>query len=194
MTNLIAHNVPVHSVKGKARYTVYHPTRTGVVVGTRLCEDHRYTHAVVSVERTDPNKVLVTSMHSREDLARSAQAGYSSKPWYSTRFFFLVQPMQLEVLVPVKTSAKDKNATRRGTITRKLAGLHKSVAHYENRLAYLITDGVSPKQVEWWGHEKAAADLARHIAESRSNLVFLAKEIAKLEAERDALLLATGEV
>jgi hypothetical protein len=194
MTTLIAHDVAIHSVKGKARYTVYHPARTGVVVGTRLCEDHRYHYAVVAVSKADPDKAAVNSMHGRLDLAQAAKVNYDGMRWHNEHNFHIVVPMQLEVLVPVKTSAKDKNATRRGTITRKIAQREKSVVHYNERLATLLADGVDPRQVGYWGEAKAAEHHARYVAESRSNLVFLANEIAKLEAERDALLLATGEV
>jgi hypothetical protein len=189
----IAHSVAIHSVKGKARYTVYHPTQTGVVVGTRLCEDHRYTHAVLHVSRENLDKVEVASMHGRLDLAQAAKATFDNKAWYNTRYMHVVVPMQLEIITPKKTAPQDKNATRRGVLTRQLNAQQKALAERKRQLAVELERGVpSHNYVESWGPERAATYYARGLENIRMSIGWCETAIAKLEAERDALLSAAG--
>jgi hypothetical protein len=189
----IAHDVAIHSVKGKARYTVYHPTRTGVVVGTRLCEDHRYHYAVVAVSKADLDKAEVNSMHGRLDLAQAAKVNYDGMRWHNEHNFHVVVPMALEIITPKKTAPQDKNATRRGVLTRQLKAQQKALAERKRQLAVELERGVpSHHYVESWGPERAATYYARGLENIRMSIDWCETAIAKIEAERDALLLAAG--
>jgi len=189
----IAHDVAIHAVKGKARYTVYHPTQTGVVIGTRLCEDHRYTHALVAVPKADMDKAYVASMHGRKDLAQAAKGTYENKHYYASRNFYVVVPMALEIMVPKRTAPQDKNATRRGVLTRQLKAQQKALAERKQQLNVELMRGIpSHHYVESWGPERAAEYYTRGLENLRRSIDWCETAIAKLEAERDALLLAAG--
>jgi hypothetical protein len=155
---------------------------------SRTSTSMAYTHAVVSISRA-------ISWHTSRELGErgllQAVRYYGCDP-SAVR---LVQ-VQAEVIQPKRTSPADKNAARRGVISRQITQYREYLARAEASLADWengTSEAVKARLIRDFG-EKRGLDLhAGDDIDYRRAPIYARERIAKLEAERAALLAAKAE-
>jgi len=158
---------------------------------TRTSSSLTYTHAVVI--RFGTEKASAFSWHTTERLA---QVGLTCVPRFYDWSVSLVVPVKAEQILPKRTSAADKNAARRGVISRRITQYREYLARAEATLA--TWDGGNAEHqkarlVRDFGEERGLELHASLDRETRRAPIFAREQIAKLERERAALLAAKAE-
>lgn len=159
---------------------------------TRISTGFAYTHAVVSASRA-------ISWHTSHELAERGLA--QAVRWYSYSPRVVHRDVRVvkvtgEQILPKRTSAADKNASRRGVLTRQIARMVEHLAYTEDRLAAWDaghSEQEKARLVRDFGAEYGAKLHADSDRERRRGPVWTRERIAKLEAERAALLSAKAE-
>ena len=155
---------------------------------TRTSTGFAYTHAVVI--RFGTEKASAFSWHTTERLA---QVGLNRVPRCYDWSVSLVVPVKAEQILPKRTSAADKNAARRGVLTREIARLVERLAHTEAEVLRW-EGGVAAENkarlIRNFGEEEGLRMHTRWCAEVLGAPAYTRERIAKLEQERDALLAA----
>lgn len=147
-----------------------------------------YTHAVVSVSRS-------ISWHTSRALAERALT-HAVRHYRFDPADVRVVKVQAEVIQPKRTSPADKNAASRGVISRQITRYREYLARAEASLADWES-GASEEEkarlIRDFG-EKRGLDLhAGADIDTREAPIYARGRIAKLEAERAALLAAKAE-
>jgi hypothetical protein len=155
---------------------------------TRTSTSLAYTHAVVS-------QTQALSWHTSRELASGALHRATRWPGCSPSLYRVVK-VQAEVIQPKRTSPADKNAARRGVISRQITQYREHLARAEASLADWengTSEAVKARLIRDFG-EKRGLDLhAGDDIDYRRAPIYTRERIAKLEQERDALLAAKAE-
>lgn len=147
-----------------------------------------YTHAVVSESRS-------VSWHTNRELAERGMA--QAVRWYKYQPSDLrVVKVTSEQLLPKRTSAADKNATRRGVISREIKRMNEYFIYAEAEVVRWeggIAEQNKARLIEHFGEKEGLAMHERQYAEVRRRPAYAREQIAKLETERAALLAEKAE-
>jgi hypothetical protein len=155
---------------------------------TRTSTGFAYTHAVV-------NQTQALSWHTSRELAGKGLQQATRWAGCSPNLYRVVK-VTGEVIQPKRTSAADKNAARRGVLTREIARLVEHLAHTEAEVLRW-EGGVAAENktrlIRNFGEEEGLRMHTRWYAEVLGAPAYTRERIAKLEQERDALLAAKAE-
>jgi len=155
---------------------------------SRTSTSMAYTHAVVSISRA-------ISWHTSRELGERGLLQAVRYHGFNPSDVRLVQA-QAEVIQPKRTSAADKNAARRGVISRQITQYREYLARAEANLAAWDA-GYSERQkarlISNFGEERGLDLHAGDDMDTRQAPIYARERIAKLEAERAALLAAKAE-
>lgn len=170
----------------KTRFTA--PLANGQAA-TRTSAGFAYTHAVVGAS-------YAISWHTSRELAGKAHHRVVNSLGAGDPSQYRVVKVTGEQLLPKRTSAADKNAARRGVLTRQIARMVEHLAYTEDRLAAWDagrSEQEKARLLRDFGAEYGAKLHADSDRERRDAPAWTRGRIAKLEAERAALLAAKAE-
>lgn len=165
-----------------ATFTAVHPvTRLSY---KRTSMTRTYTHAILA------DSGPVTWCGSLE-LARVQLGRAAASPWHINP---VLVPVTNTTVAPVRVSPKERNATQRAVITRKLNRLRRGLIHSEDRLAVLRSQTIAdrPVMVANHGAERVAEIIASEVASQAAWVQRLHDDIAHLQDELAALLAQRG--
>ena len=147
-----------------------------------------YTHAVVCGNRA-------ISWHTTHELAQRGLSQAARYYGFAPSAISVVK-VTAEQIMPKGASEAHKNATRRGVITREIKRWQEYLVHTEATLSAWDA-GVAAKEkirlTGLFGQQRGMDLLAAVERQTRGAPVFARETIAKLEAERGALLAAKAE-
>jgi hypothetical protein len=147
-----------------------------------------YTHAVVSAKRA-------ISWHTTRELGERGLIQAVRYHGFNPSDVRLVK-VQAEVIQPKRTSPADKNAARRGVISRQITQYREYLARAEAGLADWENGNSEAKKarlIRDFGEKRGLDIHAGDDIDTRRAPIYARERIAKLEAERDALLAAKAE-
>ena len=155
---------------------------------SRTSTSMAYTHAVVSISRS-------ISWHTSRELAERGLLQAVRYYGFNPSEVRLVE-VQAEEILPKRTSPADKNAARRGVISRKLTQYREYLARVEAGLADWESgnsEAEKARLIRDFGEKRGLDIHAGADIDTRRAPIYARERIAKLEAERDALLAAKAE-